>query len=74
VKPTLVIQLKSRVPTAYSNVSLDLDLVIDDSDDYRHGLTELPAYFIEPKVSPAEVKPASEIALAAEKGLLPKLA
>ena len=72
MKPTLVIRLESGVPSVYLDSPLDLDIVIDESDDYRQGMADTPAYFLEPEVDPQEVSVSVALALAQE-GLRPEL-
>jgi hypothetical protein len=66
MKPTLVIRLESGIPSVYLDSPLDLDIVIDDSDDYRQGLACIPAFFLEPEVNPEEVSASIALALTQE--------
>lgn len=49
-KPTLVISFEQGVPTVYLDQPLDLNVVVNDPEDYNQGMADAPCYFLEPEV------------------------
>ena len=52
-KPSLVIRFEHGIPTVYLDQPLDLNVVVNDPDDYNQRMADAPCYFLEPKVDAA---------------------
>lgn len=49
-KPTLVINLWRGIPTVYIDQPLDINVIVDDTDDYEQGFAAAQFFFLDPEV------------------------
>lgn len=49
---TLVIRFYQGVPSVYVDAPLDLDVVVDASDDYKQGMADTAFYSLDTEINP----------------------
>ena len=55
MKATVVLHSHHGILSVYSAEPLDLEVLVDESEEYHEGITHMPYYWLEVELSPEQV-------------------